>query len=117
MLNCQPLVVETLHGLISLAHNGELVNANPLKQTVSNYSTHYSTHSLLAITREETKLWLLLIGVCGFGVILFDRCHMLSMSSWSRTWMVVLDRSWSRSWIVNTNVYRRIGCFTKYVLL
>ena len=32
--NCQPFVVETLHGLISLGHNGELVNANPLKQTV-----------------------------------------------------------------------------------
>ena len=34
MTNCQPFVVETLHGLIALGHNGELVNANPLKQKV-----------------------------------------------------------------------------------
>ncbi len=33
-LNCQPFVVETLHGLMATAHNGELVNANPLKQKV-----------------------------------------------------------------------------------
>lgn len=35
MNNVQPFVVETLHGLISVAHNGELVNASPLKQFVS----------------------------------------------------------------------------------
>ena len=34
MVNCQPFVVETLHGLIAVAHNGELVNARPLKQKV-----------------------------------------------------------------------------------
>ena len=32
--NCQPFVVETLHGLIAVAHNGELVNSNPLKQSL-----------------------------------------------------------------------------------
>lgn len=33
--NIQPFVVETLHGLISVAHNGELVNSAALKHKVS----------------------------------------------------------------------------------
>lgn len=34
LVNCQPFVVETLHGQIAVAHNGELVNAKGLKQKV-----------------------------------------------------------------------------------
>ena len=34
MSNVQPIVVETLHGLIAVAHNGELYNAKALKQKV-----------------------------------------------------------------------------------
>ena len=33
-INCQPFIVETLHGRIAVAHNGELVNAAPLKHKV-----------------------------------------------------------------------------------
>lgn len=33
--NCQPFVVDTLHGKIAVAHNGELVNASALRKKVS----------------------------------------------------------------------------------
>ena len=33
--NIQPFVVETLHGLMAVAHNGELVNSAQIKQKVS----------------------------------------------------------------------------------
>lgn len=36
MQNIQPFVVETEHGLIAVAHNGELVNARSLKKKVIN---------------------------------------------------------------------------------
>lgn len=32
--NCQPFVVDTLHGKIAVAHNGELVNARALRKKV-----------------------------------------------------------------------------------
>lgn len=32
--NCQPFVVDTLHGKIAVAHNGELVNAQALRKKV-----------------------------------------------------------------------------------
>lgn len=32
--NCQPFVVDTLHGKIAVAHNGELVNASALRKKV-----------------------------------------------------------------------------------
>ena len=35
LINCQPFNVETLHGWIAVAHNGELVNANKLRENVS----------------------------------------------------------------------------------
>lgn len=35
LLNCQPFVVDTLHGKIAVAHNGELVNAQGLRKKVS----------------------------------------------------------------------------------
>lgn len=45
LLNCQPFVVETLHGRIAVAHNGELVNANRLKQHLLRHGTGLSTAS------------------------------------------------------------------------
>lgn len=35
LLNCQPFVVDTLHGRIAVAHNGELVNSRALRKKVS----------------------------------------------------------------------------------
>ena len=34
VINCQPFVVDTVHGKIAVAHNGELVNAKSLRQRV-----------------------------------------------------------------------------------
>lgn len=34
VINCQPFVVDTVHGRIAVAHNGELVNAKSLRQRV-----------------------------------------------------------------------------------
>ncbi|XP_074651938.1 amidophosphoribosyltransferase-like [Tubulanus polymorphus] len=42
-INCQPFVVETLHGLISVAHNGELINAKSLKKKVLAHGVGLST--------------------------------------------------------------------------
>ena len=54
MTNCQPFVVETLHGLIALGHNGELVNANPLKQKVSlKFHTNLKRTSTFKIMQED----------------------------------------------------------------
>ncbi|CAH1778054.1 unnamed protein product [Owenia fusiformis] len=60
LTNCQPFVVETLHGLIAVAHNGELVNANSLKQKVLKHGVGLSTGSdselitqLLALTPPD----------------------------------------------------------------
>lgn len=33
--NCQPFVVDTMHGQVAVAHNGELINANYLRKKVS----------------------------------------------------------------------------------
>lgn len=33
--NCQPFVVDTMHGKVAVAHNGELVNAHALRKKVS----------------------------------------------------------------------------------
>lgn len=41
MSNVQPLVVETLHGLIAVAHNGELYNAKALKDKVGQINKRY----------------------------------------------------------------------------
>ncbi|XP_043546340.1 amidophosphoribosyltransferase [Chiloscyllium plagiosum] len=63
--NCQPFVVETLHGKIAVAHNGELVNAKKLKMKVLRHGVGLSTSSdseliiqLLALTppKEEADL-------------------------------------------------------------
>lgn len=35
--NCQPFVVDTLHGKIAVAHNGELVNAAALRKKAGLY--------------------------------------------------------------------------------
>ncbi|XP_077135835.1 amidophosphoribosyltransferase isoform X2 [Ranitomeya variabilis] len=43
--NCQPFVVETLHGKIAVAHNGELVNASRLKRKLMRHGVGLSTSS------------------------------------------------------------------------
>ncbi|XP_040274747.1 amidophosphoribosyltransferase [Bufo bufo] len=43
--NCQPFVVETLHGKIAVAHNGELVNAAQLKKKLMRHGVGLSTSS------------------------------------------------------------------------
>lgn len=43
--NCQPFVVETLHGKIAVAHNGELVNAAWLKKKLLRHGIGLSTSS------------------------------------------------------------------------
>ncbi|XP_028856645.1 amidophosphoribosyltransferase isoform X1 [Denticeps clupeoides] len=55
--NCQPFVVDTLHGKIAVAHNGELVNAGALRKKVMRHGVGLSTSSdselitqLLALT-------------------------------------------------------------------
>uniref|UniRef100_A0A8C4T4C3 Phosphoribosyl pyrophosphate amidotransferase n=1 Tax=Erpetoichthys calabaricus TaxID=27687 RepID=A0A8C4T4C3_ERPCA len=55
--NCQPFVVETLHGKIAVAHNGELVNSQNLRRKVMHHGVGLSTSSdselitqLLALT-------------------------------------------------------------------
>ncbi|XP_062577163.1 amidophosphoribosyltransferase-like [Saccostrea cucullata] len=42
-INVQPFVVETIHGLIAVAHNGELVNAKKLKQKLLKHGVGLST--------------------------------------------------------------------------
>uniref|UniRef100_A0A4W3IU04 Amidophosphoribosyltransferase n=1 Tax=Callorhinchus milii TaxID=7868 RepID=A0A4W3IU04_CALMI len=60
--NCQPFVVETLHGKIAVAHNGELVNAKKLKMKVLRHGVGLSTSSdselitqLLALTPPKEE--------------------------------------------------------------
>ncbi|XP_043918429.1 amidophosphoribosyltransferase [Protopterus annectens] len=43
--NCQPFVVDTLHGKIAVAHNGELVNAKKLRRKVMRHGVGLSTGS------------------------------------------------------------------------
>lgn len=35
LINCQPFVVHSMHGLLAVAHNGELTNCDSLRQMVS----------------------------------------------------------------------------------
>lgn len=44
-VNCQPFVVHTAHGPVALAHNGELVNCESLRQAVLARGVGLSTHS------------------------------------------------------------------------
>ncbi|KAK7831813.1 hypothetical protein U0070_016443 [Myodes glareolus] len=66
--SCQPFVVETLHGKIAVAHNGELVNAARLRKKLLRHGIGLSTSSdsemitqLLAYTppqeRDDTPDW------------------------------------------------------------
>ncbi|KAJ6668605.1 hypothetical protein lerEdw1_012087 [Lerista edwardsae] len=66
--NCQPFVVETLHGKIAVAHNGELTNANRLRRKLMRHGVGLSTSSdselitqLLAFTppleQDDTPDW------------------------------------------------------------
>ncbi|XP_013410094.1 amidophosphoribosyltransferase-like [Lingula anatina] len=45
LVNCQPFVVDTMHGLIAVAHNGELVNAKMLREKVLQRGVGLSTKS------------------------------------------------------------------------
>ncbi|XP_035503969.1 amidophosphoribosyltransferase [Scophthalmus maximus] len=61
--NCQPFVVDTLHGQIAVAHNGELVNADALRKKVMRHGVGLSTSSdselitqLLALTPPTEEL-------------------------------------------------------------
>ncbi|KAG7263219.1 hypothetical protein CRUP_036225 [Coryphaenoides rupestris] len=61
--NCQPFVVDTLHGEIAVAHNGELVNAAALRKKVMRHGVGLSTSSdselitqLLALTPPMEEL-------------------------------------------------------------
>ncbi|KAM9832611.1 amidophosphoribosyltransferase [Neosynchiropus ocellatus] len=61
--NCQPFVVDTLHGKIAVAHNGELVNADALRKKVMRHGVGLSTSSdselitqLLAFTPPMEEL-------------------------------------------------------------
>ncbi|XP_075052223.1 amidophosphoribosyltransferase [Mixophyes fleayi] len=60
--NCQPFVVETLHGKIAVAHNGELINAARLRRKLMRHGIGLSTSSdselitqLLAFTPPDEK--------------------------------------------------------------
>ncbi|XP_064636847.1 amidophosphoribosyltransferase-like [Lineus longissimus] len=60
LTNCQPFVVETSHGLIAVAHNGELVNAGKLRKKVLAHGVGLSTQSdselitqLMALTPKD----------------------------------------------------------------
>ncbi|XP_064141836.1 amidophosphoribosyltransferase isoform X2 [Loxodonta africana] len=66
--NCQPFVVETLHGKIAVAHNGELVNAARLRKKLLRHGVGLATSSdsemitqLLAYTppqeQDDTPDW------------------------------------------------------------
>uniref|UniRef100_A0A8C9G9B6 Amidophosphoribosyltransferase n=1 Tax=Pavo cristatus TaxID=9049 RepID=A0A8C9G9B6_PAVCR len=66
--NCQPFVVETLHGKIAVAHNGELTNAVRLRRKLMRHGVGLSTSSdselitqLLAFTppleNDDTADW------------------------------------------------------------
>lgn len=60
--NCQPFVVETLHGKIAVAHNGELTNAVRLRRKVS-ISFGRLWHRFFLSMRQQwaiSLLWLFL---------------------------------------------------------
>ncbi|KAJ8918035.1 hypothetical protein NQ315_011491 [Exocentrus adspersus] len=44
-VNCQPFVVHTAHGVLGVAHNGELVNCDSLRKQVLQHGVGLSTHS------------------------------------------------------------------------
>lgn len=44
-VNCQPFVVHTAHGVMAVAHNGELVNCESLRRNVLARGVGLSTHS------------------------------------------------------------------------
>ncbi len=50
--NCQPFVVDTLHGKIAVAHNGELVNAQALRKKVR---VTPLLHGYLVTTKKYNK--------------------------------------------------------------
>lgn len=53
--NCQPFVVDTMHGKVAVAHNGELVNAHALRKKVSCVSVTGCLSEGLAVYRPAFK--------------------------------------------------------------
>eukprot|EP00794_Sanderia_malayensis_P007293 gene7293-8108_t len=45
MVNCQPFVVDTIHGNIAVAHNGELMNAKSLRERILKHGIGLSTET------------------------------------------------------------------------
>ena len=45
MINCQPFVVDTVHGKIAVAHNGELVNAKSIRQRLLKHGIGLSSET------------------------------------------------------------------------
>lgn len=45
VVNCQPFVVHTAHGVLAIAHNGELINTESLRSNVLARGVGLSTHS------------------------------------------------------------------------
>lgn len=54
--NCQPFVVDTLHGKIAVAHNGELVNAQALRKKVR-MTLCFSTPNLVQINGPYCEIF------------------------------------------------------------
>ncbi len=45
MVNCQPFVVDTIHGKIAVAHNGELMNAKSLRKRILKHGIGLSSET------------------------------------------------------------------------
>lgn len=75
--NCQPFVVETLHGKIAVAHNGELTNAVQLRRKVSTSFGGSGIVSFWVWGRNEQY------GCCDFSLI--SNCLGLWKSSLIKT--------------------------------
>src|ERR1700747_2309307 len=61
LFNAQPIMVQSNKGMIALAHNGNLVNAQEIRARLEGHGSIFQTHSatevivhLLALSREKT---------------------------------------------------------------
>lgn len=53
--NCQPFVVDTMHGKVAVAHNGELINADALRKKVSRAASLMCRVVFLARDRSRSR--------------------------------------------------------------
>ncbi|KAK2513714.1 Ppat [Columba guinea] len=85
--NCQPFVVETLHGKIAVAHNGELTNAVRLRRKLMRHGVGLSTSSdselitqLLAFTppleNDDTADWVASLQISIFQEVGLKSVHL-----------------------------------------